>query len=414
MAATGPIAGRSVTAGDGAPRAVPLHRRFRPVPKPVRRGRRRAWPAGLLGMVALVAAVEAAVKRHWEVLTAPVAFSWRWSAEAAAREAVGCRVLCAGDSLVKHGLIPRVVEDRTGRRAYNFAAAAAPASLTYFVLRRAFAAGSRPDALVIDFKPSMLAGGPRYGLRNWPEVLTPGETCDLIREARGGAFAAELLLAELLPTFRARHDLRDALRAALRGETPRLRAMNAICRRNWSVNAGANIAARRPGYDGAMTETEHRELLSDRFGNHRVNASYVRRTLDLAAAHGVRTYLIIPPLAPALLARRGQTGAEEGYTAFLRSLRQHDPTLTVLDARPSGYPPSVFVDPIHLDRRGATALSAAVSGILRDDLNRRADEPPRRPPGRWVVLPPYRDTPEPSLMEDVEQSRERLGIAWRP
>ena len=72
----------------------------------------------------------------------------------------------------------------------------------------------------------------------------------------------------------------------------------------------------------------------------------------------------------------------------------------MLDARESGYPASVFVDPIHLDSRGTLALSADVAAVLRDDLD-RPGEP--RPPKRWVRLPDYRERPWPADLEDVER-----------
>ena len=369
---------------------------------------RRRWPSGLLGMLALVAAAETSVARRWSVVTEPVAFSWRFSARAAAEDAPGCSLLCLGDSLAKHGLVPSVIEGVTGRRTYNLAAAAAPAPLTYFLFKRALDAGAKPDAVLLELKPGLLAGGPRYRLRDWPEVLSPAETLELSLSARSGAFAAELLLGEALPTFRARHDLRDNLLAALRGETARPRDINAVCRRNWTVNFGANVARPRPAFDGLVSEAQHRDLLSHRFALHKVNARYVRRALDLAAARGIRVYLVIPPLPPAVLTRRGQSGAEAKFNEYVRSLQSIYPGLTVLDARTSGYGHEVFVDPSHLDVRGAFTLSADVADALRADLDSRPVA------GRWVDLPAYRPMPAAVALEDVEQSRERLGIPWRP
>ena len=56
-------------------------------------------------------------------------------------ESPGCDLLCLGDSLIKHGLFPGVIEEETGRRTVNLSAARAPALLTYFFLRRALDAG---------------------------------------------------------------------------------------------------------------------------------------------------------------------------------------------------------------------------------------------------------------------------------
>src|SRR5690349_12144950 len=94
-----------------------------PPPRP----RRGAWPWGLIGMLGLVAAAEASVRRHEDAdFTTNIATSWRFSAHQAARRATKCEVLCFGDSMVKFGLLPRVIESRIGRSAYNLAAYAGP------------------------------------------------------------------------------------------------------------------------------------------------------------------------------------------------------------------------------------------------------------------------------------------------
>src|SRR3954447_9395190 len=73
-------------------------------------------PWGFLGMLGLMALVELALARHG---LAPS--NWRASGRAASGKAVGCEVLCFGDSQVKLGLLPRVIEQRLGRPAYNLA-----------------------------------------------------------------------------------------------------------------------------------------------------------------------------------------------------------------------------------------------------------------------------------------------------
>jgi len=377
------------------------HRRFRPAgarsPVPPTR-----LPAGVLGMVLLVAGVEATVSRAGPRFLDPVAYSWRFSADAALAEAPGCGVLCLGDSLAKHGLIPRVIEGRTGLRAYNLAVAAGPVPVTYALLRRALDAGARPSAVVFDLKPGMLAGGPRYAVRYWPQALGFAELLGLARAARGGPFVGELFAGAALPTFRSRHEIRGAVLATLQGADGPLGPLNDLCRRNWTVNGGANLATPRPGYAGNVSEAEHDQHLSHRFSAHRVNADYARRLVALAAGHGARAYLVIPPLVAEIQGRRGQSGADAKYAAFVRSLQDRHPGLTVLDARESGYPASVFIDPIHLDARGAATLSTDVAEVLAADR----ESPP--PPRRWVKLPPFRARPVPEGLEDVELSRQRL------
>ncbi len=391
-------------------RTVPArwpHRRFRPTT-------RAAWrvPGGLLGMLALVAAVELSVTRCGDRFVDAVANAWRFSARAAAGKAPGCDVLCLGDSLVKHGLSPKVLAEVTGRKTYNLAAPASPVPMTYFLLRRALDAGARPSAIVFDLKPSLQIGGPAYGVRCYAEVLKPGEALALARTERFNAFAAEFVVESLLPSYRGRREIRDDLMAAFRGETSPLRNVHAVCARNWTVNDGVNIATPRPGYTGQVTEPEHWHMMSRGFYPHKIHVDYTRRLLALAADRAIRAYLVLPPFVPDLAARRHQTGAEGKYAAYVRSLQDRFPALTVLDAREAGFPPSAFVDPIHLDERGTLALSAEVAAVLREDFDRVGAPPP--PPKRWVRLPAYRERPIPADLEDVELSRARIGLPQVP
>jgi hypothetical protein len=380
------------------------HRHFQ---TPARIGGSRAGgvlPRGLIGMLLLVAAAERIMASRQGEFLDPVRTSWVFAARAAKSDAPACDVLCLGDSLAKHSLVPRVIEAATGRHAFNLAVAAGPAPITYFVFRRALDGGARPSAVVFDFKPSLLAGGPRYRVREWQEVLTFGESLDLLRHS-GGSLAAELLVGALLPSLRSRHEIRSNVLAAIRGELASLADLNESIVRNWTVNDGANLATPRPGFTGSVVEAQHLEYLSDRFAPHRVNAAYARRTVVLAAERGIRAYLLVPPFAPALHARRQSAGTEAKYNRFIRSLQEMNPKMTVLDARDSCYPASVFVDPIHLDVHGAVTLSTDVASVLRADL-----EPGRGPSisQRWVHLPAFRTVSPAFALEDFEQSKHHV------
>jgi hypothetical protein len=360
---------------------------------------RRPVPLGLIGMLALVAAIEMVVAGRPLDYSDPVSLSWRLAATAARDEAPGWRVLCVGDSLVKHAVVPAVVAAGTGRRAGNLGIARGPVPATYFLLRRALEAGARPEAVVLDVKPGVLAGSPRYNLRYWQEIASPREALELARASGGGSLLVEIVLGRLLPTFRARHEVRGHLLAALRGEPSPLRLINSTCRRNWLVNGGANVAARNPTFTGAVSPEQFKTLLADAWRCHRVNALYVRRILDLASARGIRVYWLLPPLSPRLQERRERTGAEEGYLRFVRSMQERHPELTVVDGRHAGYDHTAFVDATHLDGQGGAILSSDLAALLARDLS----APPA--PGRWVDLPPFRPRPTDVPLEDVEQSR---------
>ena len=166
-------------------------------------------------------------------------------------ERQGGRATRAGQTCSSSGqlgqpaLVPKVVAARSGRWAFNLAAASGPAPSTYFVLRRALEAGAKPRAVVVDFGPGLLAAGPERDVRNSSEVLGLREFLDLPgrpgRPLRGLARGAMPLA--LGPS---RDEIRGILRAAGRGEVDRQAEINRVCRRNWRVNDGAHLAAPNP------------------------------------------------------------------------------------------------------------------------------------------------------------------------
>jgi hypothetical protein len=116
----------------------------------------------------------------------------------------------------------------------------------------------------------------------------------------------------------------------------------------------------------------------------------------------VRPYLLIPPFSPALHEGRIASGVEAEYSQFVRSLQEEFPTLTVLDARDSEYPSSVFYDHTHICAAGAVPLSTDVAEILRADLEPGAISVPKR----WINLPAFRELPMPDGLETIKQSIE--------
>ena len=224
---------------------------------------------------------------------------------------------------------------------------------------------------------------------------------------RNTSFAVEVVLGQILPSLRARYEIRETLRAGLQGKPPLSRLQNLVNGENWTINASANLAPRNLAFTGRVTEVEHQRTLSSRFKVHRVNDAAARRIVDLAAANHIRVFLLIPPFAPELHARCQVTGADRLHDAFVQSLQARSPGLTVLDARGSGYPSSVFVDPSHLDAQGTVALSRDVAGVLKHDLNTTAAPADR---GRWIALPAFREPAANLALENVEQTLRGSGL----
>jgi hypothetical protein len=375
-------------------------------------GRRRGGdvPWGFAGMLILVLAIEGAVARRWLDFSDPVSLSWRFSADAARVQAPGRDLLCLGDSLAKHGVIPALIQRQSGLRTTNLAAARAPTLMTYFLLRRALDAGAHPSAILINTKQAVLIGGPDYNAAYWPAVLSPRECLELGRVSRRPETAAAALMGCLLPSLRSRLEIRSNLMAALRGEVDPLHDINRVLWRNWTVNDGANVASFHSGYRGELSSEIQANLHPDAFYVDRSNAEGLECLLRLAAQRKIPVYWLLTPLSPGLQAWRDRSGAEARFEEWVRLFQSRYPqVVTVLDARHVVSDPSMFIDATHLAGRGAIALSHAVGMTLKNN----AGQPLSASHPRWIVLDPMDSDPQTQAelnLEDVDQSKRILQI----
>jgi hypothetical protein len=367
----------------------------------------RQIPLGMLGMIAMVVAIECFIGRNWLDYTDPVSLSWRFSADAARTKATGIQVLCVGDSLVKHGLIPSVIEEATGRRTLNLSAARAPMLMSYFLLRRALDSGSHPDAIVINAKPAVLLGGPEFNARYFEEVLTPREWVELFQMSRRASVMTSMLVGRILPSVRCRLEVRSHCLSAMRCEADPLREINRTLWRNWRVNDGANVANLDSSYQEAATAELGRRMQTDIFHVDRMNVEGIERLLQLASERKIPVFWLLAPLTPGLQTLRDRSGSEAAYERFVRSTQARYPqVLTVLDARRAAYPPEAFIDSTHLNGRGAVILSRAVATALNGELGMLQQSSGRR----WTSLSqPVTNTDILALhLEDIEQSKKTV------
>jgi hypothetical protein len=349
-------------------------------------------------MIALVAMVETWVSLHPLRFLETASLSWRLAVDAIPEQAKTCEVACLGDSLVKIGVIPEVVREGSGLSTYNFAMAQAPAPATYFVLRRLIEAGGKPSAIVIDFKPSIMAGGPKFSMRHWQTVATAREAVELAAESRSPAMLCEIALGRLLPTYRDRLEIREAILANLRGEAPPNHSTNRLALRNWSLNRGAHLNSPRNIFSGEIGPEIHKKLLSDGWKCHRINAIYINKLLDLAESKQIPVYWLITPLPPPLQERREHSGVDDAFVKFVRSMQARHPSLTVVDGRHSAYQTWTFADSTHLNGLGSIAMSHELAKILKT----------ARSSNRWVALPRFREGTSTLPLEDIEQTKYAL------
>ncbi|MFO0951640.1 MAG: hypothetical protein U0835_10915 [Isosphaeraceae bacterium] len=352
-------------------------------------------PTGLTGMAVLILLVESWMGRHADDITTAASANVRLSARLARAGVPGVQIYCLGDSLSKYGVASPVLRERTGRSAYNLANIAARAPTTYLVLQRLLASGVRPEAVLVDFEPSLLQRDPRTGLGSVCEAATLADCVELGWSACDAGLLARAVCEWLLLSARNRLDVRSWVMAALKGGGSPARASILPLWRNWNVNGGTFVTSRRLNAPDPPLAPWHLEVPWRRDP---LNEAYVRKFFELTGRHGIATFLLGPPFSPRMHAERERRGLDEAYTRYLSELRARYPHVTVIDGRGARYDPTYFVDSVHLDRRGATAFTEDVADVLNERLSR-----PGVAPG-WVSLPVRRRPPSESPLEDVTQS----------
>ena len=369
-----------------------------------------AWsrvPTGLLGMLALVVACERFVDRHDMQLMTPHELDWKTAGRTVSSEAPRAEVLCFGDSMLKFGLAPRLLEARLGRPMFSLALLDGKPAASYFLLKRAIDAGARPKLILVDFQPDCLYQSPT-SLTDNPHpksLLSLAEAADLALSCDEPAYFGRTAAARIFPSLRCRVEIRQAVRLAVQGLGGTNPLENAKIARNRTLNRGGLTLAKQPLYDGGVPPKTAEIMLSDQWFGRPEHAKYVRRFFGLAGAHGITAVWVVPPNTPRVEATRLENGQAARYDRFIDRVLHRYPNVTLVDARKSGYDHTVFVDPVHLDRDGATTLSLDVADALASIL---AGGTSSRTANRRVELPHYRKVDSAVVLEDVGQSEARI------
>ena len=367
--------------------------------------RLRAVPCGLMGALALIVSVERAIAHRIIDVTSEAASNYAYAAKAASREARGSEVLAFGDSLVKFGFQPKVIQARTGRTAFNLAAYGAPPSRDYQVLKRVIDAGGRPSALVVCFPAVHLGSTPRLHARQFSEAATVSEAWDLAWSSSDPGLFGWLMVARQVPSIRTRLELRGNLMKALLGSGSDWRECYFVFRRNWLQGRGAHLQHNDPHAPEEPAAARARALelyigdLDANPADEPVNKRFIRRFLDLAAARDIPVFWVILPMLPAIEARQQDIRVTAITDALARQMRDAYPNLIVVDVRGRGYDARAFApDAVHLNRRGATTFSRDLGDLIRHRLGNPTAG------ASWVSLPKYRPTDDAFDMEDLAQS----------
>jgi hypothetical protein len=355
-------------------------------------------------MIVLVSAVESFVRHDFPNRAPSYSLEWRKTAQNVRHEAPRNEILCFGDSLVKVGVAPRVLEDRLGKRVFNLALSAGQPVASFFLFRRALEAGARPVAVVVDSKWTALAGRPGFNEAILPDIFGPREFVDLAWTAQDPYLFARLVLTQVLPSYHVRFEIRADVQTALRGESPPPRRNIDAWRRNWRLNHGAHHAPKELRFRGEI-DPGNAELLPAAWQADPVVATYLERFFALAEARKIPVFWLIPPMVPALKARHEQAGTDAAFTRFARRIQARFPHVVVIDGRYAGYPHSLFIDPTHLDCQGAAFFSDDLAPIIGRSLDGPATG------NRWVALRAFRQRSLDIDLEDVERSAQFLATA---
>ena len=373
----------------------------------------RHWPLGLLGMLALVVSVEfwLARNREWFIFNHEVAWL---NADLHVRAAAGCDVVAFGDSLVKQGVVPPVMEQRLGpgRKAYNLAISGTTPITHAILLKRLLAVPGQPPPRALLIDGELLNGHALESSQPWADLFTCREVLGLMRDHGKVPFFTAVVVEEVLPSVRMRRAIQRRITRAVQGEPPDDPNDHAVFLRNQKRNRGAEVVEDRRDPPGADPFGERLRLdgfHAPHWSCDPTSARELDRFLTLAFARGIRVYWLLPPLHPELEARRAAGDWGRNYMAFLHRLQARYPDLIVLDSRRSTYRPESFHDAAHLSRTGAIAYSDALGEVLRTHLDR-----PGEHPERWIEMPRYDARQAQALaaaspIEDVKQSGANLA-----
>ncbi|MFO0951027.1 MAG: hypothetical protein U0835_07730 [Isosphaeraceae bacterium] len=378
--------------------------------------RRFSPPAGLIGMLMLVALAEFRLARHTDEVTYIHSLGWRYAVSSVPK-AARSDVVAFGDSLVRNGVIPPVIEERIGNglSVYNLAVAGGPATAHDYLFKRMLGqrGAKAPRAIVVDGET--LERDPLIPDQRWTVLLSFSDLADLAWRSGRWKFATETAVAKVMPSVFGRPQIRRRVLIRLRGEPWQDTGSFPVFVRNMKRNKGAEVLP-APGPSGPKdprpAELERMAYWPTCWELDPTTDMYNHRFLALAAEKGVPVFWLLPPFHEAMEKRRVGSGWYAQYVRYLEQLQERYPNLVVIDGRDAGYPPESLADTTHLNRLGGLLFSDALGSILRDQL----DPAGSRSRDRWLKLPHY-DPPRAQLLaatspvEDTKRSGMELARA---
>lgn len=358
-------------------------------------------PMGAVGMVFLVAIMEFVIAGTAR-FTSEKSASWSFASRAAARDAIDADVIILGDSMVKFGVLPPVIEARNRGRAFNLALFDGPPLASLALLEQLTANGAQPRALVINLMPHQLARDvlDRKHSGMWRLLMDFATSCRLAWRFQSPGLPLDVVWSSAFPSLAARDGIRASIEAALIQKERSTQAVINVYTNNWKSNQGAHLLAER-SEPGRFSKLNH-ELFPSDWRPDRANLAIISEILNTARQRNIQVFWLISPLHPEAEQALLECGVTSRYSALIASFQRSFPELTVLDARSIGIEAEDFVDAVHLDRKGAIALSESISRALSVETN-----------GGRVKLTRVTHSLAAPAMQDIGESRLAAGREHR-
>jgi hypothetical protein len=270
----------------------------------------------------------------------------------------GVHTLILGSSHAKWGIAADALED-----AFNLSLGGQTAPESYYVLRSELADPTVDLHTVILPADSVTFSDWQSGVFGYRHWYAPRVDYAAIGRRRGRPllYAANGFLGEWAPYAGQRRQILSYLNT---GISPQLAAHIGLAMNRGSFSS-SDSWAKEPAEKRRATADERARLHFPEPGFDEVAGEYLRRTLELAREEGLRVLLVRFPLSMEYLLASRPFMESADVDAHLEEILADHPEVQVLDARLdyAGLP-RLFVDPDHLNQRGARLLTRRVRRIL--------------------------------------------------
>jgi hypothetical protein len=348
-------------------------------------------------MLVLVALIESYIARNDLKFSRIEADDWKTTAKVANGELPPGGVFFFGDSQIKFGVSPLLLESKLGQPSHCLAIQGGQAPSSYFLLRDTLQSGVIPSAIVVDFEPHLTRDGIDHNRRMWPEIARLGDAVELAWHARDANAFASMALGLALPSYRERNEIRDNIVTALKGENSIMPGWLEMSARNKGMNRGALAITKNPSRP-PIDISQWGNPTPKPWAPDPVNDLYARKFLQLALDNKIPVYCLVMPVVAGVHEKYEQNGLEQAYNSWIKKLQAGYGNLYVLDWRHSNYQEPSFTDGLHLNMEGAMSITTALGAYLERMFRGEGVDV------RWVQMPAFRPSEVAIAVEDSNRS----------